>query len=111
MTVTPAPIAPLYAATVGGQPLRFFRTPLGDGRPDFPWCGLDDLGRCLGLNRTGWAWADGWVRTGAGRVSIAPGIYDLRASSAFLARKLGKMDRDQWIEGHSAQHSAGPWRG
>jgi hypothetical protein len=46
-------IEPLHVATIGGQPLRFFRTPLKDGRPDLPWCCLDDLGRCLGLNRQG----------------------------------------------------------
>jgi len=26
-------ITPLHVATVGGQPLRFFCTPLDDGRP------------------------------------------------------------------------------
>jgi hypothetical protein len=46
-------IAPLHVATVGHHPLRFFRTPLTDGRPDLPWCCVDDLGRCLGLNRQG----------------------------------------------------------
>jgi hypothetical protein len=44
-------IEPLYIATVGGKPLRFFRTPLDDGRPDLPWHCVDDLHRCLGLNR------------------------------------------------------------
>jgi len=44
-------IEPLYIATVGGHPLRFFKTPLDDGRPDFPWHAIDDLHRCLGLNR------------------------------------------------------------
>jgi hypothetical protein len=29
-------IEPLHVATVGGHPLRFFRSPLNDGRPDFP---------------------------------------------------------------------------
>ena len=29
-------IKPLHIATVGGQPLRFFKTPLNDGRPDMP---------------------------------------------------------------------------
>jgi hypothetical protein len=44
-------ISPLHIATVGGQPLRFFRTPLNDGRPDMPWDCVEDLHRCLGLNR------------------------------------------------------------
>jgi hypothetical protein len=42
---------PLHIATVGGHPLRFFKTPLNDGRPDMPWVAVDDLGRCLDLNR------------------------------------------------------------
>jgi hypothetical protein len=41
----------LHIATVGGHPLRFFRTPLDDGRPDFPWHAVDDLHRGLGLDR------------------------------------------------------------
>jgi len=41
----------LHVATVGGHPLRFFRTPLNDGRPDMPWHCVDDLHKCLGLNR------------------------------------------------------------
>jgi hypothetical protein len=44
-------IEPLHVAVIGGHPLRFFRTPLDDGRPDFPWIAIDDLYRCLGLNR------------------------------------------------------------
>ena len=44
-------IEPLHVATVGGQPLRFFKSPLNDGRPDLPWHAVDDLHRCLGLNR------------------------------------------------------------
>lgn len=44
-------IEPLHVGTVGGHPLRFFRSPLKDGRPDFPWHVVDDLHQCLGLNR------------------------------------------------------------
>jgi hypothetical protein len=44
-------VTPLHIATVGGHPLRFFKTPLEDGRPDLPWHCVDDLHRCLGLNR------------------------------------------------------------
>jgi hypothetical protein len=29
----------------------YSRTPLDDGMPDLPWVALDDLHRCLGLNR------------------------------------------------------------
>jgi hypothetical protein len=44
-------IMPLHIATVGGHPLRFFRTPLDDGRPDMPWHCVEDLHKCLKLNR------------------------------------------------------------
>jgi hypothetical protein len=44
-------INPLHVAQVGESRLRFFRTPLEDGRPDFPWHAVDDLHLCLGLNR------------------------------------------------------------
>jgi hypothetical protein len=44
-------IKPLHVATIGGHPLRFFCTPIDDGRPDLPWHAVDDLHRCLGLNR------------------------------------------------------------
>jgi hypothetical protein len=43
-------IAPLHVGIVGGQPLRFFRSPLNDGRPDLPWHAVDDLQQCLRLN-------------------------------------------------------------
>src|SRR5215216_3999113 len=42
---------PIHVATLAGQPLRFFRTPSDDGRPDLPWHAVEDLWRCLGLNR------------------------------------------------------------
>jgi hypothetical protein len=29
-------IEPLHVAMIGGHSLRFFRTPLNDGRPDLP---------------------------------------------------------------------------
>ena len=46
-----AMITPLHTATVGGHPLRFFKSPLNDGRPGMPWVAIDDLSRCVGLNR------------------------------------------------------------
>jgi hypothetical protein len=42
---------PLHVARVGGHQLRFFQSPMNDGCPDFPWHSVDDLHRCLGLNR------------------------------------------------------------
>jgi hypothetical protein len=43
--------SPLHIAMVGGHPLRLFATPLNDGRPDMPWHCIDDLYKCLGVNR------------------------------------------------------------
>jgi hypothetical protein len=77
-------IEPLHVATVGGHPLRFFRTPLNDGLPDFPWHAVDDLHRCLGLNRDmrrfflrklkGAEWGKNvlTVATADGLISVAP---------------------------------------
>ena len=45
-------IEPIHIATIGGQTLRFFRTPNDDGRPDFPWHCVNDLHRCLGFDQT-----------------------------------------------------------
>jgi hypothetical protein len=33
---------PLHIATIGGHPLRFFRTPINDGKPDMPWHAVGD---------------------------------------------------------------------
>jgi hypothetical protein len=44
-------IKPLHVASIGGHPVRFFRTPNNDGRPDLPWHAVDDLYRALELNR------------------------------------------------------------
>jgi hypothetical protein len=49
--VTNVLLKPLHMGTVNSQPLRFFRTPLEDGRPDLPWHAVEDLHRCLSLNR------------------------------------------------------------
>lgn len=40
---------PLHKATVNGTRLRFFAPPHGE--PDTPWHAIDDLFRCLNLNR------------------------------------------------------------
>jgi hypothetical protein len=71
---------PLFSATVGGRALRFFKPP--DGGPDFPWHSVDDLGRCLGLNRAHrkilhskylrGSWPKGTVAVGNEIITIAP---------------------------------------
>jgi hypothetical protein len=42
---------PLHVAEIRGRRLRFSRTPLNDGRPDFPWHVPDDLYRVMKLPR------------------------------------------------------------
>lgn len=44
-------IQPIHTATIGEHQLRFFRRPINDGKPDLPWHAVEDLHRCLGLNR------------------------------------------------------------
>lgn len=96
-------IEPLHVAVIGGHPLRFFRTPLNDGRPDLPWVAVDDLGLCLGLNRaerkihrrlfrtlgTASAGATRTIETQAGPVSIIP-MPIANATAAGLVEVLGK---------------------
>jgi len=75
-------IEPLHIATVAGQPLRFYKTPLDDGWPDLPWHAVDDLHRCLGLNRAarkhflsmlGAEWKEPQtVATADGIITVAP---------------------------------------
>ena len=93
-------IEPLHVAVVGGHPLRFFRTPLNDGRPDLPWVAIDDLGRCLGLSRTDrrvhlravHAGSKAIIRTIAtadGPASIIP-VSMANAAAAALVEDLGR---------------------
>ncbi|MBK3775924.1 hypothetical protein GAY31_17455 [Azospirillum brasilense] len=42
---------PIYIGTVNGHAVRFFKTPLNDGRPDFPWHSVDDLMKACNLDR------------------------------------------------------------
>jgi hypothetical protein len=44
-------ITPLHIAEINGERLRFFKTPLNDGRPDLPWHAVDDLYRVMKLPR------------------------------------------------------------
>jgi hypothetical protein len=48
-----AMIAPIHVAVINCKPLRFFRTPLDDGRPDLPWVAID-LGAVAMWLRSGW---------------------------------------------------------
>ncbi|KXJ55844.1 MAG: hypothetical protein AXW12_09535 [Thalassospira sp. Nap_22] len=44
-------IEPIFIGTVNGKPVRFFKTPLTDGKPDFPWHSVDDLQKAAGFDR------------------------------------------------------------
>lgn len=44
-------IDPIFTGTVNGKPVRFFKTPLNDGKPDFPWHSVDDLQKAAGFDR------------------------------------------------------------
>jgi hypothetical protein len=50
MTMKPGEL--IHTAEVNGHPIRFFRTPLNDGRPDFVWHSLDDLETAMGVLRS-----------------------------------------------------------
>ena len=43
--------SPLHVAEINGQMVRFFRTPLNDGLPDFPWHSTNDLMAALNMDR------------------------------------------------------------
>ncbi len=76
--------APIHTGTVNGQPVRFFKTPLDDGRPDFPWHATDDLMKACGLKqpaerefflrstRKDWGGSVRTVATSSGPVTLAP---------------------------------------
>ena len=34
---------PIHIGAINGHAVRFFKTPLNDGKPDFPWLSFDDL--------------------------------------------------------------------
>ncbi len=40
---------PLHTDQINSHPVRFFRSPINDGRPDFPWTCLGDLIAAFGL--------------------------------------------------------------
>jgi hypothetical protein len=46
----PSGHAPIYTGQVNGYPVRFFKTPLEDGRPDFVWHSVGDLENAIGLS-------------------------------------------------------------
>ena len=100
-------IEPLHLATIGGHPLRFFKTPLNDGRPDFPWHCVDDLQRCLGLNRKDQRIhrrlfhsieVTRTVATPKGSVSIVPHAIAMAAVEALIDKgRTTASARDEYV--------------
>jgi len=102
-------IEPLHTATIGSHQLRFFRTPLDDGRPDLPWVAIDDLGRCLGLSRAHrrihlaafyqvWKEAVRTVETPDGRVAVAPHAMAMAAVEALIDKgRTTASARDEYV--------------
>ena len=75
--------APLHTGTVRGAPVRFFRSPIEDGRPDMPWVAWDDLTASFPLPaglrddfrrglRAEWGDASRTVATSAGPAVVVP---------------------------------------
>ncbi len=40
---------PIYTGTINGHPVRFFKTPMNDGKPDFAWHSTEDLMKAANL--------------------------------------------------------------
>jgi hypothetical protein len=86
----------LHVTIVNGTQMRFFRSPMNDGRPDFAWHSTDDLQSAFGLNRTECRvmttmWWNGpfedvfhTVDTSDGLVAIAPHCVALAAISSLV---------------------------
>jgi hypothetical protein len=41
---------PIYTGIINGHPVRFFKTPMNDGKPDFAWHSTEDLMRAANLD-------------------------------------------------------------
>lgn len=76
---------PIHVGDVNGQRLRFFRSPL-DG-PDFPWHRVDDLYRCVGLDRNQRRYFLRWLRERGGEVrSVATSEGPVVIAPHFMAQ-------------------------
>jgi hypothetical protein len=96
-------VTPLHLAVINGKPLRFFRTPNNDGRPDLPWHCTEDLMAVLGTTRdfrrywarqcrSGRFKADfRTVATADGLVTVAP-HYVAQGTISAAAQMLGSTD-------------------
>lgn len=76
-------VSPIHTGTINGKPVRFFKTPMNDGRPDFPWHATEDLMLALNVPRVlrrqflrgarqKWGEVHRTIATRDGLVTIAP---------------------------------------
>ena len=76
-------MTPLHTGTVNGSPVRFFRSPIEDGRADLPWMAWDDLTAAFPLPanvqahfrqslRTDWPDVSRTIATITGPVVVVP---------------------------------------
>jgi hypothetical protein len=100
----------LHIGTVCGHPVRFFKTPNDDGRPDFPWLSIDDLQQAVGMSRSArrfflhklrkdWGDVARTIATTDGLVTIAPhfvaqGLLDALVDTG-MALSKARSDYDQ----------------
>lgn len=93
---------PIHVGTILVGPVRFFCSPLDDGRPDLPWHAQDDLARALGLpaatigklrSRFIATHPDAFynTRTAAGMVPIAPNFAAMEMVLEVLDRGKRKL--------------------
>jgi hypothetical protein len=86
-------IEPLHVAEINGKRLRFFKTPLDDSKPDFPWHAVEDLYRCMKLPKSlrrhfpERVRAGRTIATAEGIVSIAPHCMAEAAIGAMIEVK------------------------
>jgi len=107
-------VKPIHTGTVNGHPVRFFRSPLDDGRPDLPWHGIEDLMTAAGvsrdmrraLSRRSKGVTDEFqtVATDDGLVVIAPhpSAQGLLGAVAKLGRAPASVEREYQLAGAEA---------
>lgn len=100
-----AVVAPIIVGVVNGKPVRFFKTPLNDGKPDLPWHATDDLARALGCDRglrkhyqrmfqKDWPHAIRSIATAEGVVTVAPHFAALGFVSSMIENGIAPQSAD-----------------
>jgi hypothetical protein len=106
---------PIYTGTINGRSVRFFETPLNDGKPDFAWHSTDDLMKAANLDPAmidhfmRWSKADHGdvfrtIATPDGLVTVAPHFVAQGFTDAMVA--VGRVPASFPNEYHTAVVSA-----